>query len=158
MAYVAENTCGSCKNYEYAGEYQKGYCSYYRSYYYHDDSCSHWERGNVTSASSGCFLTTACCEYMGLPDDCRELTVMRNVRDTYLKNTDIGKAMIDLYYEKAPDIVAKLDKKINKSEIYKNIYDKICRITDLAEKQRLPEAVGEYVALVMYAEKEAADN
>lgn len=112
----------------------------------------------MTSASSGCFLTTACCEYMGLPDDCRELTVMRNVRDTYLKNTDIGKAMIDLYYEKAPDIVAKLDKKINKSEIYKNIYDKICRITDLAEKQQLPEAVGGYVALVMYAEKEAADN
>ena len=64
MDYVEMNKCGSCKYYTYEGEYKKGYCSWYKSYYYADDSCSHWEEGNISS-TGGCFLTTACCEHKG---------------------------------------------------------------------------------------------
>lgn len=54
MDYVEMNKCGSCKYYTYEGEYKKGYCSWYKSYYYADDSCSHWEEGNISS-TGGCF-------------------------------------------------------------------------------------------------------
>lgn len=52
----------------------------------------------------GCFITTAVCEYSGKPDDCEELQVLREFRDTWLEINhpeDIVK-----YYKKAPQLVA----------------------------------------------------
>ena len=66
--YAAEGTCGSCEYYEYEGENVKGYCSFYRTYYYSNDSCRNWRKGNNAYSGGGCFLTTACCEYKGLED------------------------------------------------------------------------------------------
>ena len=37
MAY--ETQCGGCIDYDFQGDNYKGYCSYYRSYYYPGDSC-----------------------------------------------------------------------------------------------------------------------
>lgn len=35
--------CGSCEFFEWNGEkYSKGYCSWYKVYYYADDACDHW--------------------------------------------------------------------------------------------------------------------
>lgn len=53
---------------------------------------------------SGCFLTTAACNYKGLSDDCAELTCLRQFRDGYLASTADGAAMIDHYYAVAPII------------------------------------------------------
>lgn len=41
-----------------------------------------------------CFLTTACCEYKGLADNCEELTVLRNFRDRF-----VPKFLVEEYYE-----------------------------------------------------------
>ena len=40
--------------------------------------------------SGGCYLTTACVVAKNLPDDCEELTALRNFRDTYLRNHENG--------------------------------------------------------------------
>lgn len=53
----------------------------------------------------GCFLTTAACEHRGLPDDCFELSTMRDFRDRVLLETPAGQAMVRHYYEVAPRLV-----------------------------------------------------
>jgi hypothetical protein len=52
-----------------------------------------------------CFITTACCSLIGLPDDCWELTTLRRFRDEYLGRRPEGEAQIRLYYEVAPAIL-----------------------------------------------------
>lgn len=70
----------------------------------------------------GCFLTSACVEHMGLPDDCIELRVLRKFRDEYLMETDSGSILISDYYAIAPDIVTVINQNEKASTIYENIY------------------------------------
>jgi hypothetical protein len=56
----------------------------------------------------GCFITTACCEALGLADDCFELRTLRRYRDDVLANRPGGVADIAAYYELAPLILARL--------------------------------------------------
>ncbi|MGI6012367.1 MAG: CFI-box-CTERM domain-containing protein [Ruminococcus sp.] len=145
-SYDYDGQCGSCKHYTFEGDYSKGYCSMRRTYYYPDDSCQYWtDRGG---SSGFCFLTTACCEYKGLPDDCRELETLRRFRDTYLKQKPYGQEMIDCYYEDAPEIVKKLKKHPERVKIYNEMYEKIRDIMDLIEKEDLKEATIEYLFMV----------
>lgn len=58
------------------------------------------------SSSSGCYLTSACVEARGLPDDCAELTALRQFRDGYVRCQPDGEADIKHYYAVAPQIVA----------------------------------------------------
>jgi len=59
--------------------------------------------GGSSSIQMGCFLTTSCCEYKGLPDDCEELRTLRNFRDTY-----VPPDLVEEYYKIAPNIVIKI--------------------------------------------------
>jgi hypothetical protein len=52
----------------------------------------------------GCFLTTACCDMAGLADDCFELRVLRQFRDTVLSRMPGGREEIELYYDVGPGI------------------------------------------------------
>lgn len=54
---------------------------------------------------SGCFLTTAACEMRSLPDNCYELTILREFRDEVLLATPSGKALVEEYYALAPSLV-----------------------------------------------------
>lgn len=56
----------------------------------------------------GCFITTACCEALGLDDDCFELRALRRYRDHVLAWRPGGVADIAAYYEIAPLILARL--------------------------------------------------
>jgi hypothetical protein len=56
----------------------------------------------------GCFITTACCELLGLPDDCFELTALRRYRDGVLAKLPGGKADIARYYVLAPQVLHRL--------------------------------------------------
>lgn len=53
-----------------------------------------------------CFLTTACCDLMGLDDDCFELRSLRAFRDRALPSLPGGTRDIALYYETAPGLLA----------------------------------------------------
>jgi hypothetical protein len=61
-----------------------------------------------SSKKSGCFVTTAVCEYKGLPDDCEQLTVLRRFRDDYLAALPGGQSLVERYYELAPRLVERL--------------------------------------------------
>jgi hypothetical protein len=56
----------------------------------------------------GCFITTACCETLGLPDDCFELRTLRRYRDEVLAKRPAGVEQIAAYYRLAPLILARL--------------------------------------------------
>jgi hypothetical protein len=61
-----------------------------------------------TPPEGQCFITSACCELLGLPDDCFELRTLRRYRDQTLINLPGGAAAIAMYYEAAPAILARL--------------------------------------------------
>lgn len=75
----------------------------------------------VTTSSGWCFITTAVCDYLGKPDDCFELTTLRNFRDNWLANQIGGSEEIRQYYEIAPAIVEKLNRSEEKDFWYKKI-------------------------------------
>jgi hypothetical protein len=56
----------------------------------------------------GCFITTACCETLGLDGDCFELRSLRRYRDQVLVLRPGGADDIAAYYELAPLILARL--------------------------------------------------
>lgn len=121
----------SCPYYTYKGHY---YCMkhekdvnddiYYKycwNYDYRD--CPLYK--NEHSSSSSCFLTSACVEAKGLPDDCHELTVLRNFRDGYLRSLPTGQEEIAEYYAIAPAIVATIQQQENALSIFDGIYEQL---------------------------------
>lgn len=87
---------------------------------YHYEDCPRYKDRN--SSSSGCFLTSACTEARGLPDDCEELTTLRAFRDGYLKSLPQGQSDICQYYHIAPAIVEKIHSLPNSKDIFDRIY------------------------------------
>ena len=69
----------------------------------------------------GCFITTACCEVLGLPDTCFELRALRRYRDEILAGTPDGQAAIALYYALAPALLNALEEK-KRAEILRDLY------------------------------------
>jgi len=55
-----------------------------------------------------CFLTTACCQLLGLTDDCFELRTLRAFRDGPLQRMPEGLKDIARYYLHAPAILAEM--------------------------------------------------
>ena len=92
------------------------YYKYCRNYDY--DDCPIY-KGND---SGGCFLTSACTEARGMPDDCHELTVLRAFRDGYRRSQAEGEAEIAEYYAVAPRIVASIRSKADAVEAFDAIY------------------------------------
>lgn len=70
-----------------------------------------------------CYITTAVCESLGKEDDCYELNLLRNYRDTYLMSTKEGKALVEEYYNVAPTIVTRINKEKNAAELYQDIWN-----------------------------------
>ena len=141
---------GKCKNCDWAEPedgYWKWYCTYYKTYEDPDEvrDCTHYKsRGS----SGGCFLTTACCEYKGLPDDCYELETMRKLRDHYISKQPYGKKLINDYYAEAPLIVDKINSSENKEEIFENVFEKITDIVKMVDAGQNDEAVICYMMLL----------
>lgn len=77
--------------------------------------------------STGCFLTSACVEAKGLPDDCHELSILRSFRDGYLSSLPGGREEVAEYYSIAPQIVAAIKDRANAPAIFNSIYEKLVR-------------------------------
>lgn len=102
----------------------------------------------------GCYLTTAAVSYKGLPDNCFELTTLRNFRDNYLKKTKNGTEEIQHYYATAPLIVDKINKSPLKTTLLEDIYDNlISPCVKLIESKKYQEAHKKYKQYTLNLEK-----
>ena len=70
-----------------------------------------------------CYITTAVCTTQGKPDDCYELTLLRDYRDGYLASLENGNALIAKYYDVAPTIVRHIDERPDAEQIYGQIWE-----------------------------------
>jgi len=139
----------------------RGYCELWDQEYYRGHECNDFApvwRGGTNKKSSlnqnqGCFLSTACVEYMGLSDDCKELTILRAFRDYVLLSTKEGTSLVEEYYQKAPQIVERINNSHAKEEIYKYIYGKIQLCVELIESRRYEDAVIVYEEMVEQVEE-----
>lgn len=70
-----------------------------------------------------CYITTAVCRSLNRPDDCYELSLLRNYRDEYMMESETGRQIVEEYYNIAPTIVKKIDRNKNSGEIYRQIWN-----------------------------------
>lgn len=118
---------------------------------YHYEECPRYKAGQ---SSSGCFLTSACVEAKGLPDDCYELTTLRKFRDEYLTKQECGKCEIDHYYQVAPVIVAKIRSSTNAKAVFEKIYaELVAPCVKLIEAGDLTTAHSKYREYILMLEK-----
>lgn len=75
-----------------------------------------------TCRKSPCFLTTACADFAGLPDDCFELSILRRFRDEILMQMPGGTDDIALYYRVAPTIVERIGASPQRSRELARLY------------------------------------
>lgn len=127
------------------------YYKYCRNYDY--DDCPIYKQ--EPPSDSACYLTTACIKAKKLPDDCYELTTMRNYRDTYLRSLPTGEDDINHYYDVAPKIVRNIESQENSDLIFCSIYNElIIPCIELIEKNDLLGAYNLYKKKTICLEKE----
>ena len=97
---------------------------------------------------SFCFLTTACVEYYGKPDDCYELETLRSFRDGILMKTEKGRRLCMEYYEIAPMIVERM-KEDGDSAVYEWIYGVILECIAFIQQEKYREATDRYKEMVL---------
>ncbi len=116
------------------------YQRYCKKYSY--DECPIY-KGNPDSSS--CYLTSACVLAKGLPDDCKELTVLRNFRDNWLKKQPGGEAEVAEYYATAPAVVKAINDRADANEVWENLYEAlILPCVEMIEKGQMEEVHGFY--------------
>lgn len=108
----------SYRNSKYRDSYLREHGLNPEKYYTPDSSSS-------SSSSSDCFVTTACVQSKGLPDDCDELEILRNFRDTYLTAREDGKKDIAVYYKAAPAVVEKINTRSDAGQIWDRLYNEL---------------------------------
>lgn len=69
-----------------------------------------------------CYITTAVCQTLGLPDDCKELETIRSFRDKWLTFQPNGLSIIENYYDVAPEIVNSINQQPESTKIYESIW------------------------------------
>lgn len=117
-------------------------------YYLQEHSASEINAKRYTSDSS-CYITTAVCNSFGKADDCYELTLFRNFRDSYLLKQPDGKQLVEEYYVKAPKIVAQIDALPQKDTIYYRIWNQyLQRCMGLIQNNELDSCKNVYIEMV----------
>lgn len=106
-------------------------------------------RDDARRDSGPCFISTACVEARGLPDDCLELQVLRNFRDTFVRGLLDGAVVIGEYYEKAPLIVSRINGRSGGRRTYEDLFNRLVkRSVELIKQGRQREAFENYRAIV----------
>ena len=83
-----------------------------------------WE-GAFGWIDDGCFITTAVmkAQLNEFSDNCRELTMLRRVRDEYIAHLPNGPEMLAAYREFAPVYVERISKRPDAETVWKLLYD-----------------------------------
>lgn len=97
--------------------------------------------------ADNCFITTAVCVDLGLPDDCHELTTLRAFRDRHMTSNAQRLGMLARYYDESPSIVAKIQAHPQRSTIYAELREKF-----IAPAVRAAESGNDLLAEMTYVE------
>lgn len=101
-----------------------------------------------------CYITTAVCESLGRPDDCYELNLLRNYRDTYLSSKDEGRRIVEEYYDIAPTIVNRIRRADDATEIFQGIWnDYLQPCVKMIEQNQMDECQDCYTDMVHNLQK-----
>lgn len=111
-------------------------------------------KGYETESSGGCFITTACITSKGLPDDCYELQLLRNFRDTYVTSRKEGSNLINEYYKTAPLIIQQINSQENANDIYSEIFNNIKKAVSFIERKMYSAAFELYCKIVRDLKKD----
>ncbi len=160
MAYVGQ--CGSCLNFKDKddekiqydstnADYIKGFCTWYRCFYYPDDHCeSHYRSKN--SSGSGCYITTMVCDVLGYNDHCSTLETLRDFRSSVLQRDEQYKDLLYEYDTVGPEISNNL-KKEEVSFVLK-LYDNfLVPIVSCIRNNKNEEAISKYVTMTKSLEE-----
>jgi hypothetical protein len=98
---------------------------------------------------SACFITTACCQARGLPDDCQELTVLRAFRDGWMSRQEGGEEMIAGYYRLAPRIVAAIETRPDVAAVWDGVYASVRQAVELIQRGQYEGALHVYRTAVV---------
>jgi hypothetical protein len=132
-------TCPNCGHQFWMEDYEKKACP----------KCGKVAIGPKSKPDSGgCFITEACVEAAGLPDDCLELQTLRHFRDSYLKETPQGRRMIQEYYQIAPIIVKRMKADKNSKEVFRQVFEDIRGAVALIQNKNPKQAIIQYRATV----------
>lgn len=95
--------------------------------------------------NSGCFLSSACLEARGLPDDCEELTILRRFRSDFVSAQQDGQQLLAQYASIAPTIVQRVAASPQRQELFERIYAEL-----VSEAVQLIKAGRPKEALTLY--------
>lgn len=96
-----------------------------------------------------CYITTAVCQSLHKGDDCEELVLLRDYRDSYLMEMSNGQEVIREYYDVAPTIVKHINRRKDSPQIYRNIYDNyLGRCIELIRQGKKEQCRKVYTAMV----------
>lgn len=106
-------------------------------------------------SGGGCFITSAVCEFLHKPDDCKELNVMREYRDKEGERDIRIRKLIEEYYRIAPEIVSKIDEDENREEVYKLLWtDYIANIYEAIINGKRNKALHMYIEMTLVLSKQ----
>lgn len=95
-----------------------------------------------------CYVTTACTQHIGLPDNCFELETLKGLRNWMIQKPQ-GRKLIRSYYQKAPTLVRLVNQHPKKDKIWKWSYQQIQKAVDLTIEGKYDEAVNHYHKTVL---------
>ena len=108
------------------------------------------EQGQVVTIEKGerCFLTTACLQAAGLPDNCKELQTLRRFRDEYVSRLPNGSAILSHYYHESPQIIEAISRSSSREAEYSEILSIVRSAVTLIDAGSNSEALSVYSMLV----------
>lgn len=102
-----------------------------------------------------CYITTAVCQSQNKGDDCYELNLLRDYRDTYLLASESGSRLVERYYDIAPTIVNRINSQEQSERIYAGIYEHyLSSCIEMIEDGKNAECQKVYTDMVLDLQKE----
>ena len=148
-----EDQCGTCNSFKDKRDcvsrfdtsyYEKGYCDYYRCYYYPDDSCNYY-RGR------GCYIATAICNLLNYGDDCGVLNVLRSFRNNVMQKDRKYDEMLCKYDIVGPQISIALEQDFRENqenEMIVSLFNYGIQSTaTLIEEGKTDEDLSQYISM-----------
>ncbi len=96
-----------------------------------------------------CYITTAACQVRGMDDDCVELNILRDYRDTYMMSKPDGEKLIREYYDVAPSIIKHINVRPDAKQVYDEIWeDYIAPCIEDIREGKMEECLDLYIDMV----------